>query len=97
MHKNTNIRYTVGRLIITFDDTKYQGYCVLLQNLKNIYPQNCKIVHKFLLLSICSSSTIFSQNILFKACFKNPQNFISSKISRPTILATVFISLELII
>ena len=48
MHKNT--RYTVGRLIITFDDTKYQGYCVLLQNLKNIYPQNCKIVHKFLLL-----------------------------------------------
>ena len=33
----------------------------------------------------CSSLKIFSQNILFKANFNNPRNFISSKISHPTV------------
>ena len=43
------------------------------------------ITLSFLLLTICSSSKIYSQNILFKANFNNPRNFISSRISHPTV------------
>ena len=32
---------------ITFKDIKFQEFHRFLQNLENIYPQNCKIVYSF--------------------------------------------------
>ena len=73
--------------------TNFRGYKILriswiLQNLDNIYAQNCMIIQFYwsaYCLPILLIRKNISQNILFKANFNNPQNFISSKISHPTV------------
>ena len=65
--------YTVGRF--TFEDTKFRGFCGFLQNLKTIYPQNCKIVYFYCLLLACPRKFIHKIFCL-KQIFDNSQIYI---------------------
>ena len=63
-----------------------------LQNLENIYLRKCLLQLLAIILTTCILENLSMKNSAFD---NNPQNFISSKISHPTVAIATYLSNQL--
>ena len=80
--RETNI-HTVGRLI--FEDKIFRGF---RPSLENIYPRNVLLSSNYINNHFHPRKFIH-ENFSLKQISDDPRNFISSKISRPTVIAHI--------